>query len=143
MHRAQARALRSGFTLIELLCVIAIIMVLAALLLGAANRVLQKMRADQWAEDAGVQVGRIVKKLQTQYQGKRSFPVVTLGVLENQGILNRAEIRFLKDPRVTFSSFSATDNEEKVVINVQLEKGFWGEAGILTATKGEITRPPK
>lgn len=143
MNQTRCRDTQAGFTLIELLCVIAIIMVLAALLLGAASRILQKVRADQWAEEAGVQVGMIIKKLQTPYQGKRTFPLVTLADLESKGTLNRAQIRFLKDSRVTFTPFSGTDPDDKIVVSVQFDAGFWGGGGVLTATKGEITKPPK
>jgi type II secretory pathway pseudopilin PulG len=141
MNRIRCRRIRTGLTLIELLCVIALIMVLATLLLGAASRVLQKVRADQWTEQADVQLGMIVKELKTHYQGKRTFPLVTLANLESHGILNPAQIRFLNDPRVTFAPFSATDDEEKIVISVQIEKGFWGAGGVLAATKGLITKP--
>jgi len=127
--------------LVELLCVIAIITVLAALVLGPASRALQKTRADQWAEQAGVTLESIVNKLQKNYQGKPTFPPVTLADLETSGILNPAQIRFLKDPRVTFTPFTGADSEDKVVVSVQLEAGFWNGGGALTATKGQITKP--
>jgi prepilin-type N-terminal cleavage/methylation domain-containing protein len=142
MNRIRCRSGLTGLTLIELLCVIAIITVLAALLLGAANRVLQKVRADQWTEQAEEHLWQIAEKLQTEYQGKRTFPLVTLADLESHGTLNPAQIRFLEDSRVTFTPFAATDDDEKVVISVQLDKGFWGAAGFRTATKGEITKSP-
>lgn len=129
--------------MVELLCVIAIITVLAALILGPASRALQKTRADQWAEQAGVQLGSIVKKLQKHYQGKQTFPQVTLADLETNGLLNPAQIRFLKDSRVTYTPFASTDPEETVVIHVQLDAGFWNGGGILTATKGQITKLPR
>ena len=131
----------SGFTLIELLCVMAIITVLVALLMGPASRALQKARAMRWANDAEVQLDLTVEQLQRHYQGKPSFPPVTLADLEARGLLGPVQIEFLKDPRVTFTPFSSADPDEKIVICVQLQKGFLTGGGVLTATKGWISKP--
>jgi prepilin-type N-terminal cleavage/methylation domain-containing protein len=143
MKCVRNRETGSGFTLIELLCVMAIIMVLAALLLGPASRALQKARAMRWANEADAQLNLTVEQLQRHYQGKPSFPLVTLPDLEVRGLLGPVQIEFLKDSRVTFTPFCSADPDDKIVINVQLEKGFITNPGVLVATKGWITKVPR
>jgi len=141
MKHAVGDRIRPGFTLIELLCVMTIITVLAGLVLGPTSRALRKARAMKWANEAPVQLRLTVAQLQTHFQGKPTFPPVTLPYLETNGLLAPAQIRFLKDRRVTFIPFAGSDPDEKVVISVQLEKGFLTEGGVLIETKGQITKP--
>ena len=136
-------SLGRGLTLVELLCVMTLISILAALLLGPAMRVLQKVRADQWSERAMMDLQSTVSQLRTRFQGRLDFPPVTMETIESAKLVQPAQLRFLKDPQVTFISFSGTDPEEFVVIKVSLRRGFWTDPSHLEATKGEITRPPE
>lgn len=137
-HRPRPR---HAFTLIELLCVIAIISVLMGLLMGPLCKAMRRARALQWNNQAEVQFYGTVAQLRNHFQGKAKFPEVTLQQFETNNILNPAQIEFLKDPNVTFSSFSGTDPDDKVVIRVQLKRGFLSDGGALAETKGRITKP--
>ncbi len=130
-------------TVVELLCVIAIILVLAGLFLGPASRVLQRVRADQWADQAEVHLQATVKQLQKHCRARPDFPPLTLDRLQSERLLGSAELAFLKDSRVTFVPFGGSDPDEKVVIRVELRKGYLTEAGVLAETKGEIARLPE
>lgn len=131
-----------GFTLLELLCVMAIITVLASLLLGPACRVLQRVRADQWSEDASTLLRSTVSQLNQHFQGERQFPLVTLERIEAKRLFGPTELRFLKDRRVTFIPFDGSDPDDKIVIRVQLRSGFLTDGGQLTESKEAITRMP-
>lgn len=133
----------SGFSLLELLCVISIIMVLASLLLGPASRVLGRVLADQWSDQASNLLAETVNELNQRFQGLDSFPLVTLEQIEVQGLLKPRELRFLKDPRVTFVPFTGSDPADKIVIQVQLKRGFWTEGSELIERKEAITHVPK
>ena len=143
MIRCTRNSLRRGLTLIELLCVTVIISILAALILGPAMRVLQKVRADQWAERAMVDLNSTVSQLRTRFQGLTDFPPVTLDMVESMSLVKSPQLRFLKDPQVTFTQFAGTDPDELVVIKVRLRRGFWTDLRQFQARKGDITRPPE
>jgi prepilin-type N-terminal cleavage/methylation domain-containing protein len=132
-----------GVTLLELLCVISIIVVLASLLLGPAARVLQRVLADQWSDQASNLLAETVSQLNQRFQGLDSFPPVTIEQIEAQSLLKRAELLFLKDPRVTFVPFAGSDPGDKIVIQVQIKRGFWTEGNELIERKEAITRSPK
>jgi len=127
--------------MLELLCVIALITILAGLLLGPVSRALRRARAMQWGQDAPVLLEATVKRLQTHFQGKKDFPPVTLAALAGGNLLEPSQLQFLKDRRVTFLPFAGNDPDEQVVIHVRLERGFLTEAGWLSASKGDITKP--
>jgi len=139
----MARHQSAGFTLLELLCVIALITILAGLLLGPVSRALRRARAMKWGNEAPGLLDSTVGQLKKHYQGKTGFPPVTLTSLETAGLLEPSQLRFLKDRRVTFFPFAGDDLDEQVVIEVRLERGFLTEPGELTATKGDITKPPE
>jgi prepilin-type N-terminal cleavage/methylation domain-containing protein len=130
-----------GLTLIELLCVMAIILILTTLALGPAMRVLQKVRADDWAEKAMSDLQLTVAQLHAHFRGRVEFPEVTLEAIESMRLVQPTQLRFLKDPQVTFIPFAGSDPDEQVVIKVRLRKGFFTDLNQLEATKGEITRP--
>jgi len=132
-----------AFSLIEMLCVIVIIALLAGLILGPASRMLHRMRADKWENQSAVQLDAIVEQLRRQFQGKSDFPPVTLERLEREKLLNPYQMAFLKDSRVTFFSFSGTDPDDKVVIRVDLERGYLSQAGFRTECKKRITARPE
>ena len=141
--RFTRHGIRRGLTLIELLCVIAIIMVLAALVLGPANRVLKRVRADQWADVSSARLQSTVEQLQKHFQGRPNFPLVTLERIEREHLVSSIELDFLKDRRVRFVPFSAFDPDEKIFIRVSLDRGYLTEAGMLTESKGRITKLPE
>ena len=143
MHLFNTTRIRNGYTLIELLCVIAIIVVLASMVLGPASRVLQRVRADQWAEQSGTHLQATVDQLQRHFGGKRDFPTVSLQQIASEKLIAPAELSFLKDRRVTFLPFAGSDPDTNLVLIVQIKRGFWTETNLLTATKGDITRPLK
>ena len=143
MTSSRGQRIRAGLTLIELLCVIALILVLAALVLGPAARALHRVRADKWAEDAAVHLRATVGQLQKHFQGKRDFAPVTLERIEAERLVGPAELDFLKDRRVSFIPFAGSDPDEKVVIRVEMERGYLTESGIQTEVKGAITRMPE
>lgn len=132
-----------GVTLIELLCALAIIAVLATLLLGPAGRALGKARAMQWNNRAEVLTGEITDRLRTVFAGQKEFRRVNLTDLERDGVLLGSQVRFLRDPRVTFNPFAGTDPDELPVIQVRLKPGFLDSGGSLVVDKGELTREPK
>jgi hypothetical protein len=141
-HDSQIRP-ASGFSLLELLFVISIIIVLASLFLGPASRVLGRVLADQWYDQASNLLRETVNELNQRFQGLDSFPLVTLERIEAQGLLKPRELRFLKDPRVTFVPFTGSDPGDKIVIQVQLKRGFWTEGSELIERKEAITHVPK
>ncbi len=117
-------------------------MILASLLLGPAGRVLRRVLADKWSEDASLLLESTVSQLNQHFQGLDKFPLVTVERIETDGLLKPAEVRFLKDPRVTFIPFSGSDPGDMVVISVKLGRGFWTDRGFLSETKEAITRVP-
>ena len=135
--------LTCGLTLLELLCVISIIAVLASILIGPADRVLQRVLADKWSEDAGILLAAVTEQLNQHFQGEQAFPLVTLERIEAEGLVKPAELRFLKDPRVTFVPFAGSDPDDKIVILVQLKRGFFTETNMLSHRKEAVTRVPK
>ena len=141
MTRCADRPSVGGLTLIELLCVMAIILILTTLTLGPAMRVLQKVRADDWAERAMSDLQLTVTQLHAHFRGRVEFPEVTLEAIESMRLVQPAQVRFLKDPQVTFIPFAGSDPDDQVVIKVRLQGGFFTDMRNLEATKGEITRP--
>lgn len=139
---ATTQSRRCGVTLIELLCAMAIIAVLATLLLGPAGRALKRARAMQWADIAERQTEQVAEQLQRYLNGRDNYPLQTLDGLEGAGALGPAQVRFLRDRRVTFTPFSGADPDEMVIISAQLESGFLTTAGTITVTKAR-TKPPK
>lgn len=143
MHSgATPQSRRCGVTLIELLCAIAIVAVLATLLLGPVSRALKRARAMQWADVAGRQTELVAEQLQRYLNGREDYPQLTLDALETSGVLGLAQVRFLRDKRVTFTPFSGADPDEMAIISAQLESGFLTTAGTITVTKAR-TKPPK
>jgi prepilin-type N-terminal cleavage/methylation domain-containing protein len=134
---------RAGMTVIELLCVIAIILVLAGLLLGPASRILQRVRADQWANRAEIHLQETVEQLQKHCRARPDFPPLTLERIQSEKLLGSAELDFLKDRRVTFTPFAGLDSDDMIVIRVELQRGNWTEAGVLTRTKGDMAKLPQ
>jgi prepilin-type N-terminal cleavage/methylation domain-containing protein len=139
----KRRCQRRGFTLIEMLCVMGIIAVLMGLLFGPLGRVMKQATAMQWAQDSQVQLGHIVSRLQSRFQGKTNFPSITLEFIESQAWLEPLQLQFLKDRRVTFTPFAGSDPDDKVLIQVKIEAGFLTEADFLTVTKEDITKIPQ
>jgi len=135
----RGRRVQAGFTLLELLCVIAIIIVLAALVLGVAGRVLKRLRNDEWGNKAEVRLQATVDQLRKHFAGQQQFPPVTLETIQAGHLVGSFELDFLKDRRVTFVPFAASDPDEKVVISVAVERGFFTDPSTETATKGSIT----
>lgn len=133
----------AGVTLIELLCVMAIIAVLATLLLGPAGRALGKARAMQWNNRAEALTGEITDRLRKVFAGQKEFRRVALEDLERDGVLLASQVRFLRDPRVTFTPFAGSDPDEFPVITVRLKPGFLEPGGTLSVVKGELTREPQ
>jgi prepilin-type N-terminal cleavage/methylation domain-containing protein len=141
MTGIRNRPRHHGFTLLELLCVVAIITILAGLLLGPVSRALQRARAMKWGNEAPALLDDTVSHLRARFQGMRDFPPITLEFLESSALLGPTQLRFLKDRRVKYVPFAGPDPEDLVVIEVRLEPGFLVEPGLLTATKGDITKP--
>lgn len=136
---------RSGHravTLVELLCVIAIIAVLAALLLGPVGRAMKNARAMQRADTAERQTNLVVEELRRFLGVRENYPLLTLDGLAGTGALGPEQVRFLRDKRVTFTPFSGADPDETVIISVQLESGFLTSSGAITVTKARL-KPPK
>jgi prepilin-type N-terminal cleavage/methylation domain-containing protein len=139
----RLRCPRRGFTLIEMLCVIGIIAVLMGLLFGPLGRVMKKATAMQWAQDSQVQLDRITTRLQSRFQGKTNFPIVTLELMESQAWFEPPQLQLLKDRRVTFTPFAGSDPNGKIIIQVKIEAGFLTDADVLTVTKEDITKIPQ
>ncbi len=134
---------RAGFTLIELLCTIAIILVLAGLVLGPACRVLKKVRADQWENETQARLDDAVLQIRKHLEGQPAFGVVTLDRIEANHWVGPLEAHYFRDRRVTFTPFTDSDPENKIVIRVQLDRGNWFEGGIQTRSKGDLTKSPE
>ena len=118
----------------------AIILVLASLLLGPASRILGRVLADQWSEQASGLLSETVSDLNQHFQGSENFPLITLERLESEGWLKPRHLGFLKDRRVTFIPFAGSDPDDKIVIVVRLKRGFWNEANELSERKEAITK---
>ena len=121
----------------------AFITILAALLLGPASRILHKARADQWSDRASEDLQATAKQLRRHLGGKTGFPLVTLDQIAGGNLVGPSQLRFLRDRRVKFVAFEGDDPDDMVVIAVKLDAGFLTEAGLLTETKGAITRHPE
>lgn len=134
---------QAGFTLIEMLCTIAIILVLAGLVLGPASRVLRKVRADQWGERSSTRLHDAVEQLRKHLAGQSAFGIVTLERIETSRWVGPLEADFLRDRRVTFIPFADSDPDEKVVIRVQVDRGYWTDAEVRTLRKADLTSPPQ
>ena len=139
-HRRLRRA--RAFSLLELLCAISIIVLLAGLLLGPVSRIFGRVVADKWADQASFLLHQTVSHLNQQFQGLDKFPLVTIEGLEAQGLLKPDELRFLKDRRVTFVPFAGSDPDDKIVIAVQLKRGFLTDEPALIERKEAITHVP-
>ncbi len=129
--------------MLEMLCTIAIILVLAGLVLGPAGRVLRRVRADQWGELSYTRLDAAVEQLRRHLAGQPGFGVVTLERIETNRWVGPFEADFLRDRRVTFVPFADSDPDEKVVIRVQVDRGYWTDAEIRTRQKGDLTRLPQ
>ena len=97
----------------------------------------------KWGDEAPALLTSTVNQLKKHFQGKTVFPPVTLTALENAGLLEPSQLRFLKDQRVTYFPFAGSDPDEQIVILVRLERGFLVDEGELTATKEDIVEPPE
>lgn len=120
-----------------------IIGILASLMLAPAGRILGRMRAGKWADDAYQQAQVIQEKLHTLLAGQTKFQTLTLDTLESTGWLTPAQTRFLRDRRVQFTPFSGADPDDLTVILVDLPGGFLSSASRVTVTKGDLTRPAR
>ncbi len=107
-----------GVTLLEVLCTVAIILLLAALLLGPASHVLRKVRADQWADQCEARLPDAVAQLRKHLEGQPSFGLVTLERIETNHWVGPLEAQFLRDRRVTFTPFTDSDPDDKIVVCV-------------------------
>ena len=73
----------------------AIILILTTLTLGPAMRVLQKVRADDWAEKAMADLQLTVTQLHAHFRGRVEFPEVTLEAIESIRLVQPTQLRFL------------------------------------------------
>lgn len=138
--KALRPARAAGVTLIELLCTMAIIAVLATMLLGPAGRALAKARAMQWNNRARVTTGEITERLRAVFAGQTAFRRITLEELERDGVLPGSQASFLRDSRVTFTSFAGVDPDGQPVIEVRLKPAFLDSGGTMVLSKGDLTR---
>jgi len=129
--------------LIEILCTISIILVLAGLVLAPASRVLRRVRADQWDEQSSVRLRDVVEQLREHLAGQDAFGVITLERIEKNRWVGPLEADFLRDGRVTFIPFADSDPDEKVVIRVPVDRGYWTDGGIRTRRKADLTNAPE
>ncbi len=129
-----------GVTLLEMLCAMAIILVLAGLILGPGARALQRLRADQWNDRASARLDDTVDQLRRHLAGQRAFGVVTLERIESNHWVSPLEMDFLRDRRVTFWPFSDSDGDGKIIIQVQIERGYWSGARkkVESRIKGDV-----
>lgn len=134
---------RAAVTLIELLCTIAIILVLAGLVIAPAGRVIRRVRADAWDEKVNVRLQAAVDQLRRHLMAEPAFGLLTLDRIESNRWVGPLEMDFLRDSRVTFTPFSPSDPDTKVVVQVRIERGFWTDAGFQTRVKQDLTSEPK
>ena len=143
MVRLRRKVNTLGVTLIELLCTMAIILVLAGLLLGPASRALRKVRADQWANRCSARLPDAVTHLRKHLERVPSYGLVTLQRIESNHWVGALELDFLRDRRVTFTPFTDSDPDDKIVIAVHMEAGNWSEGNIETRCKADLTKAPE
>jgi type II secretory pathway pseudopilin PulG len=129
--------------MIELLCVIAIIGVLAALLLGPVSRALKNARDADWADKASYQLERVIESLKAHYEGQAVSERLTVQQLFDRGILDEYQRRFLTDRRVEYHAFVTADPDSMVVIRIDFPKSFFGDARVEQVRKGRLTPAEK
>jgi prepilin-type N-terminal cleavage/methylation domain-containing protein len=131
----------NALTLIELLCVIAIIGVLAALLLGPAGRALKQARDADWADKAGRRLERVIAALQAYYGRAGETERLTVQQLFDRGIIDEDHRQFLTDRRVRYTPFVTADPDDLVVIRVDFPKSFLNDPRSEQVRKQRITEP--
>jgi prepilin-type N-terminal cleavage/methylation domain-containing protein len=112
-HRATA-----GFTLIEMLCVIAIIGILAAMLLGAVSKAYGSARNKMWRIQGGSFSDYVQEHLAKYYQAQTNYPVLSAADLYQKGAFDDRIMDFLRCPHVQYIPFSMSDPTNKVIFQI-------------------------
>jgi prepilin-type N-terminal cleavage/methylation domain-containing protein len=112
------RLTAAGFTLIEMLCVIAIIGILAAMLLGAVNKAWVSSQNKVWRFQAHDFYDYIQEHLFKYYQSQTSYPVLSAEDLHQKGVFDDRVMNFLRCPHVQYLPFSMSDGTNKVIFQI-------------------------
>jgi len=108
----------AGFTLIEMLCVIAIIGILAAMLLGAVNRAYGSARNKMWKVQAPAFYDYIEEHLSKYYQSHPNYPLLSARDLYGNAVFDDRIMDFLRCPHVQYFPFAMSDAANKVVFQI-------------------------
>ncbi len=119
----RRRTSKAGFSLIELLCVMAIISILAAMLLGAVGRAYQRVRRFAGEMESPAHVEELRARLIRYVQEHPTFPELSLNdVIIRCGVSSKCAV-YLRSSRVTYAPFSSADPDEKIVVLERFGQG--------------------
>jgi prepilin-type N-terminal cleavage/methylation domain-containing protein len=107
-----------GVTLIELLCVIAIIGILAAMLLGTISKAYMSARNKMWRFQADDLRERIKEHLSKYYQSHTNYPVLSVDDFYKNGVFDEPIRSFLRCPHVQYLPFAMSDPTNKVIFQI-------------------------
>ena len=127
---------QSAFSLIELMCVMGIIGIMAALLLGPAFKALDRAKRLDWEIKAPAMFERVLEQLQAWENSGKTHPKLSIARLEQNGILDEPSLRFLRLRKVHYFPFASSDPDETVILVVEFGKGSW------VLHKKDLTPPP-
>jgi len=118
----------TGLTLLELLCVIGIITILAALLLGPVHKAYARVKAMEWEMKVQTFAGRIADQLRDYCLSRTNYPALSVQELSQLGVFDIQMTHFLtsnKD-KVEYFPFSSSDPNGKVILRWQYGRHEFG-----------------
>ena len=125
--------------MVELLCVMAIISILAALLLGAVGRAYQRVRSFGNEMNSPAYVEQIRSRVIQYVSGHPTFPELSLKEFVERCQLSSPCAAFLRSAAVTYFPFASTDPDDQIVIVERVGTGR--EERLDAYPKGWLCKP--